>query len=36
VVGDYPFGTEMRLLPYIPMLEKWVPIIEFQWAGNKS
>ena len=24
------------VLNYIPMLEKWVPIIEFQWAGNKS
>ena len=33
VVGQYPYGTETRILPYIPMLEKWIPIIEFQWSG---
>ena len=32
VAGDYPYGKQMRLLPYIPMLEKWVPLIEMQWA----
>jgi len=26
----------MRLLPYIPMMEKWVPIIELQWAGKRK
>ena len=32
VTGDYPYGKQTRLLPYIPMLEKWGPIIEMQWA----
>ena len=32
VTGDFPYGQQTRLLPYIPMLEKWVPIIEMQWA----
>ena len=36
VHGKYPFGTETRLLPFIPMLDKWVPIIEFQWAGSRK
>ena len=35
VMGDYPYGPDMRLLPYIPMAETWVPIIEFQWARKK-
>ena len=32
VMGQYPYGHDMRLLPYIPLLERWIPIIEFQWA----
>ena len=32
VTGDYPYGRDTRLLPYLPMMEKWVPLIEFQWA----
>ncbi len=32
VTGQYPYGRDTRLLPYIPMLESWVPIIELQWA----
>ncbi len=32
VSGDYPYGEEIRILPYVPMLESWVPIIEFQWS----
>ncbi len=36
VVGAYPFGTQANLLPYIPMMEKWIPVIEFQWSGKKS
>ncbi len=36
VHGKYPFGIETRLLPFIPMLDKWVPIIEFQWAGSRK
>ncbi len=36
VKGKYPYGSDMRLLPYIPMIEKWVPIIELQWAGKRT
>ncbi|MEA1880839.1 MAG: hypothetical protein U9N31_00325 [Candidatus Marinimicrobia bacterium] len=36
VKGTYPYGSDMRLLPYIPMMEKWVPIIELQWTGKKA
>ena len=35
VMGEYPYGSDMRMLPYIPKAETWVPIIEFQWAGEK-
>ena len=35
VMGEYLYGSDMRLLPYIPMAETWVPIIEFQWARKK-
>ena len=34
VHGQYPFGIETRLLPFLPLLEKWVPIIELQWANS--
>ena len=36
VKGKYPYGSDIRLLPYIPMMEKWVPIIELQWAGKRT
>jgi len=36
VHGEYPFGTETRLLPFIPLLDKWVPIIELQWASSRK
>jgi len=36
VVGAYPYGFDTHVLPYVPMMEKWVPIIEFQWAGKKK
>ena len=36
VKGKYPYGSDMRLVPYIPMMEKWVPIIELQWAGKRT
>ena len=36
VKGTYPYGSDMRLLPYIPMMGKWVPIIELQWAGKRT
>ena len=32
VTGQYPYGHDMRILPYIPLLERWVPIVELQWA----
>ena len=32
VTGQYPYGRDTRLLPYIPMLESWMPIIALQWA----
>lgn len=35
VGGAYPFGFEARILPYVPLAEKWVPFIEVQWAGKK-
>ena len=34
VAGEYPYGSDARILPYIPVLETWVPIIELQWARN--
>ena len=36
VMGDFPYGSDIRLLPYIPMVETWVPIIELQWAGTNK
>jgi len=36
VMGEYPYGSDMRLLPYIPMAETWVPIIELQWGRNRD
>ena len=32
VSGDFPHGKETRLLPYLPMLEKWIPLVELQWS----
>ena len=31
VSGEYPYGKQTRLLPYIPLLERWIPLIELQW-----
>ena len=31
VSGQYPYGKQTRLLPYIPLLEQWIPLIELQW-----
>ena len=31
VSGDYPYGKQTRLLPYIPFVEQWIPLIELQW-----
>ena len=36
VKGKYPYGSDIRLLPYIPMVESWMPIIELQWAGQRT
>ena len=32
VFGKYPFGSESRLLPFLPLVDSWVPIIELQWG----
>ena len=31
VHGEYPYGKQTRLLPYFPLIERWLPMIEFQW-----
>ena len=36
VHAEFPFGKQTRLLPYVPLIEKWVPIIELQWSGSKT
>ena len=36
ISGEFPYGEDSRLLPYIPILERWVPIVELQWARNKK
>tara|TARA_B000000557_G_scaffold127426_1_gene103355 strand:- start:3335 stop:3844 length:510 start_codon:yes stop_codon:yes gene_type:complete len=36
VMGEFPYGSDMRLLPYVPMAESWVPMIELQWARNRK
>lgn len=36
ISGEFPYGKDSRLLPYLPILEQWVPIVEFQWARNKK
>jgi len=36
IYGKYPFGNESRLLPFVPLLDSWVPIIELQWGGSRK
>lgn len=36
VLGEFPYGEDIRVLPYFPVLERWVPILELQWARNKK
>ena len=36
IYGEFPYGLDMRILPYVPMMEKWVPMIELQWSGKKK
>ena len=33
VYGDFPYGKQSRLLPYLPLVESWVPIFDVQWVG---
>ena len=34
VHGEYPFGSESRVLPFLFLVDAWVPIIEFQWGRS--
>ena len=34
VHGEYPFGSESRLLPFLLLVDTWVPIIELQWGRS--
>ena len=34
IAGDFPYGKDVRMLPYIPLIERWVPLIEVEWSGN--
>jgi hypothetical protein len=36
IAGDFPYGKDSRILPYLPILESWVPILELQWAKSKN
>jgi len=36
VHGEYPFGTDTHLLPYLPMAETWIPFMDFQWAWTRK
>ena len=34
VFGEYPFGSESRLLPFLPLFDSWIPMIELQWGRS--
>ena len=36
ILGEFPYGQDSRLLPYVPILERWFPIVEIQWAKGKK
>jgi hypothetical protein len=36
LAGEFPYGKDSRMLPYLPILERWVPILELQWARSKK
>ncbi len=36
VHGEYPFGIDTHLLPYLPMAETWIPFMDFQWAWTRK
>ena len=33
--GQLPYGKQARLLPYLPLMETWIPIIEMQFARDR-
>tara|TARA_B100000959_G_scaffold283960_1_gene354213 strand:- start:2191 stop:2772 length:582 start_codon:yes stop_codon:yes gene_type:complete len=35
VFGEFPYGEESRFLPYVPIAETWMPIIEVQVARTR-
>jgi len=35
VFGEFPYGEESRFLPYVPIVETWMPIIEVQVARTR-
>ncbi len=34
VFGEYPFGPESRILPFLPLVDSWIPMIELQWGRS--
>ena len=34
VHGEYPFGSESRILPFLFLVDAWVPMIELQWGRS--
>ena len=34
VYGEYPFGVESRILPFLLFIDSWVPMIELQWGRS--
>ena len=36
VYGEFPYGKKGRLLPYLPLIESWVPIFDIQWVGLRK
>ena len=34
VFGEYPFGPESRLLPFLPLVDSWIPMIELHWGRS--
>jgi len=36
VNADFPYGKKSRLLPYLPIAESWVPMVDIQWFSKKQ